>query len=164
MAINSTPDIPLPIVSTSNNAIKPATPDLIQFNDSDIPIEYMTDLMFENIGGQEILSVSRNDTVNGQKVIYSPIKNLSQVAIYYNPKNLFVIPNTTSSYFANYSIKLEDKVPEIGSNVVENEVPEVVYIDETNGNLIINVINMLPSEQLEVQVLNAGNELGDILY
>lgn len=164
MTISATPNIPASLPTVSTNSIKPATPDLIQFNDSDIPIEYMTDLMFENIGGQEILSVSRNDTVNGQKVVYSPIKNLSQVATYYNPKNLFVIPNTTSSYFANYSIKLEDKVPEVGSKQVENEVPEIIYMDDTTGDLVVNVINMLPSEQVEIQVLNAGNELGDILY
>ena len=164
MTVNATPDIPAYTPSVSSNAIKPATPDLIQFNDSDIPIEFMTDLMFEDIGGQEILSVSRNDLVNGQTVIYTPIKNLSQLSLTNGPQTMFLMPESTAAQFKNFPISLEEKVPEVGANVVENEVSNVVYIDETNGNLVVNVINMLPSEQVEIQVLNAGSELGDILY
>lgn len=162
--VSATPNIPTYVPSTSNSGIKPATPDLIQFNDSDIPIEFMTDLMFENIGGQEILSVSRNDLVNGQKVVYSPIKNLSQLSLVNGPQTMFLMPESTESQFKNFPIKLEEKVPEVGSNAAENQVLEIIYVDETTEDLIVNVINMLPSEQVELQVLNSGNELGDILY
>ena len=164
MTVNATPDIPTYTPAVASNAIKPATPDLIQFNDSDIPIEFMTDLMFENIGGQEILSVSRNDLVNGQKVVYSPIKNLSQLSLVNGPQTMFLMPESTESQFKNFPIKLEEKVPEVGSNAAENQVLEIIYVDETTEDLIVNVINMLPSEQVELQVLNSGNELGDILY
>ena len=164
MTVNATPDIPAYTPSTPNNSIKTATPDLIQFNDSDIPIEFMTDLMFENIGGQEILSVSRNDLVNGQKVVYSPIKNLSQLSLVNGPQTMFLMPESTEAQFKNFPIKLEEKIPEIGSNVSENEVLNIIYVDEITEDLIVNVINMLPSEQVELQVLNGGNELGDILY
>lgn len=164
MTVSSTPDVPLYVPSVPSNAIKPATPDLIQFNDSDIPIEFMTDLMFEDIGGQEILSVSRNDLVNGQKVIYNPIKNLSQLSLQNGPQTMFMMPESTASQFKNFPISLEEKVPEIGTNEAENEVINIVYVDEVTEDLIVNVINMLPSEQVEVQVLNSGYELGDILY
>lgn len=164
MAVSSTPDIPAYVPAVANNAIKPATPDLIQFNDSDIPIEFMTDLMFEDIGGQEILSVTRNDLVNGQNVLYTPIKNLSQLSLQNGPQTMFVMPESTASQFKNFPIKLEEKVPVVGSNVAENEVIDIVYVDEVTEDLIVNVINMLPSEQVELQVLNSGYELGDILY
>lgn len=164
MATNATPEIPDYVPTIASNAIKPATPDLIQFNDSDIPIEFMTDLLFENIGGQEVLSVSRNDLVNGQRVLYSPIKNLSQLSLSNSPQNMFMIPESTEAQFKNFPIKLEEKVPEVGSNVAENEVSNIIYIEETTEDLIVNVINMLPFEQVELQVLSGGSELGDILY
>lgn len=162
--VSATPSIPTPIPASSNNAVKPATPDLIQFNDADIPIEYMTDLLFESVGGQEIISISRNDIVNGQQIKYSPIKNISQVGVNYNPQNIFSITDTTSSYFNNYSINFDEKVPEIGSEEVANQVKEVVYVDETNGDIIVNVINMRTGEQVEINVVNDVNQVSDILY
>jgi len=52
--------------------------DTILYNDDSLPIEIMTDLIFENIGGQELINIARNDTVNGQTIIYQPIKNLTE--------------------------------------------------------------------------------------
>lgn len=162
--VSATPDVPTPISSSLGNSVKPATPDLIQFNDADIPIEYMTDLLFEQVGGQEIISLSRNDTINGQNIRYTPIKNTSQISLNYSPQNIFSITDTTSSYFNNYSINFAEKVPEIGSNEKENQVKQIVYIDETNGDLVVNVINMRTGEQVEVNVVNSVNQVSDILY
>lgn len=164
MTVESTPSVPAPVPATSNNSVKPATPDLIQFNDADIPIEYMTDLLFEAVGGQEIISISRNDIVNGQQIKYTPIKNISQVGVNYNPQNIFSITDTTSSYFNNYSIKFDEKVPEIGSEEVANQVKQIVYVEETTGDIVVNVINMRTGEQVEINVVNAVNQVSDILY
>ena len=162
---NATPNIPTPTPAIASRDIKIATPDLIQFNESNIPIEYMTDLVFENIGGQEIISISRNDTVNGQRVLYSPIKNLARLTTKFNPLNLFVNTVDTNSIFRGFPIKFEQKVPEIGASVANNEVPEVVSIDKTNGSLVVEVINMLANEQVEIQVLSSGEALLDgIIY
>jgi hypothetical protein len=162
--IDATPNIPLPVPATANKDIKVATPDLIQFDESNIPIEYMTDLLFENIGGQEIISISRNDTISGQRVIYNPIKNVAQLGTKFNPLNLFVNTGDTDSIFRGFPIKFDEKVPEIGTNPVQNEVIAVTSINDTNGNLEIEVIGMLPNEQVEVQVLASGNPLDGIIY
>ena len=164
MTVSSTPNIPVAVPSSSNTSIKPATPDLIQFNDADIPVEFMTDLLFEDIGGQEILSLSRNDIVNGQNVIYNPIKNISQVGLNYSPQNLFIITDTSSSYFNNYSINLQEKVPEIGNDTESDQVKEIVYVDETNGDIVVNVLNMRTGEQVEISVINHTERVDDILY
>ena len=58
------------------NPVLTAPIDTILLNDETTPIEVLADLIFENIGGQELINIARNDTVNGQKVIYQPIKNL----------------------------------------------------------------------------------------
>lgn len=162
--VAATPSVPAIIPSTSGSAIKPATPDLIQFKEDAVPIEYMTDLIFEDIGGQEIISISRNDLVNGQRVKYTPIKNISQVGVNYNPQNIFSITDTSSTYFNNYSIHFQEKVPEIGANTVADQVTSVVYIDETTGDVVVNVVNMRTGEQVEISVVDQINTVSDILY
>jgi len=162
--VDATPNIPLPVSATANKDIKVATPDLIQFDESNIPIEYMTDLLFENIGGQEIISISRNDTINGQRVLYNPIKNVAQLGTKFNPLNLFINTGNTDSIFRGFPIKFDEKVPEIGSNFAQNEVIAITSINDRNGNLEIEVIGMLPNEQVEVQVLASGDHLDGIIY
>jgi hypothetical protein len=162
--VDATPNIPLPVPATANKDIKVATPDLIQFDDSQVPVEYMTDLLFENIGGQEIISISRNDTVNGQRVSYNPIKNVAQLGTKFSPLNLFINTGDADSVFRGYPIRFDQKVPEIGPDPSLDEVISVAYIDNTNGNLIVQVIGMMSNEQIEVQVLGNGDALDAIIY
>ena len=162
--MEATPNIPTPVPATANKDIKIATPDLIEFDDSKIPIEYMTDLLFENIGGQEIISVSRNDIVRGQKVLYNPIKNTARLGARFSPLNLFVTTSESNSIFGVYPIKFEQKVPEIGTNAAAEEVPVVMYIDDTNGNLVVEVISLLANEQVEIQLLASGDAADAIIY
>lgn len=173
--VDAVPNVPAPAVTTSNTNIKPATPDLIQFNDADIPIEFMTDLLFEDIGGQEIISISRNDIVNGQKVTYNPIKNLSALGLQYNAQNIFSIPTSSQSQFNNYAIKLENHVPAYGEGTGEQLFPndidvnrrslkETIYVEKGTGDLIINVTNLSDNEEVEVQMLSSGESFNDIIY
>ena len=39
-----------------------------------------------------------------------------------------------------------------------------VYIDKITGDLVINLINTKPGEQVEVEVLSAGNIFDDTIY
>ncbi len=50
--LNATPDNPDIMLNLQNDSssVKPATPEIILFNDDVVPIEIMTDLIFENIG------------------------------------------------------------------------------------------------------------------
>lgn len=140
----------------ADEPIKIATPDLILFRDDVIPIETMTDLLFENISSQEIISIARNDLVNGQTVKYSPIKNLSSLAIKYGPKNIIALQG---SIFNNYPIKLEDKIPDQGGGVGGLHV----YADSSNS-LIIEVANIADDERVEVQILSSGSLINDTIY
>lgn len=161
MTVSPIPEIPV-TQYTPMRSIKPSTPDVIQFNKENVPIDVMTELLFEDIGGQEILTLSRNDLINGQSVIYSPIKNLAALNTKYNPKNLFVIPATSQAYFASFAIKLEDKVPD--SDSLPAETPNLVYVDNTSRDLIVYVTSMTSGENVEIQVLSEGMPTGDIIY
>ena len=160
--LNSTPENPeiLAAVQGDNSDVKPATPEIILFNDDQMPIEIMTDLIFENIGGQELINIVRSDLVNGQNVLYQPIKNLSNVYFQYNPQNILSLQDTDSSYFKKFPINFTSKVPECGTG------PDcsIVYIDPDTGDLIINVVNLARDEQVEVSIISDGQVLDDTIY
>ena len=162
--VDAVPNIPVPVPAVSNQDIKVATPDLIQFGDDQVPVEYMTDLLFEQVGAQEIMSISRNDIVNGQPVLYRPIKNIPQINASFNPLNIFASIDDNNAYFKNFPIAFEDRVPELGADTAKSEVIDVAYIDKTNGNVVLQIINMLVDDQVEVQVLSSGEPVGDIIY
>lgn len=148
---------PTPVV---NPAVLVATPSLIALSNAPVEIDIMADLIFENIGGQELINISRNDIINGQDVLYSPIKNLQSLYLEYNPNNIIKLENTADTYFKNFPIRLENKIPAVGTGPDE----EIVYIDPSTGDLVINVINLDSDEQVDVQILNSGEILNGTIY
>ena len=150
---------------TSEKAVKVATPDLILFDEAGLPVEIMTNLIFEQIGGQEIINISRNDIINGQRITYSLVSNADQINNSYNPKNIFTVPGAIESYFKNFAIRLDTHIPERGTG----PQGQFVYVDRDSINplqknrLVIDAINMKINEQVEIQVLNAGISISDIL-
>jgi hypothetical protein len=158
--VNANPDLPKIVPSTSSSGIKIATTDIILYNDESTPIEVMSDLIFENIGGQEIINIARNDIVNGQNVIYQPIKNLTNLYFQYNPQNILALQNISDEYFKKFPIKLENTIPNVGTG----PNGDTVYIEESTGNLVINVTNLGPDEQVEVEILSNGAIFDDTIY
>jgi hypothetical protein len=142
--------------------VKTAPIDTVLFDDEGTPIEVMTDLIFENIGGHELINIARNDIVNGQQVSYQPIKNLSSIQQQYNPNNILSLQSTSDKYFANFSIKLENKIPQPGTGPNGAHV----YLDNNTGNMIIEAINLEVDEQIEVEITTSGTiyeaEFGEI--
>ena len=155
----ATPTISVAI-SQPTAAIKTATPDIVLFDDETIDEEQLFDLILENIGGQELISITRSDIVNGQKISYQPIKNLSAIQQRYNSNNILSLQQTADKFFAGFSIKLEDKIPETGNGTNG----ENVYLNAA-GDLIIEFINVNPDEQVETQISVSGTiyeaDLGD---
>lgn len=133
---------------------KTAPIDTILFDDESVPIEIMSDMIFEDIGGHEIINIARNDTVNGQTVSYQPIKNLTSIQQQYNPNNIVALQDTSQKYFENFSIKLETKLPaEDGGGGPDGAY---VYIEQSTGDLIVELINLEPDEQIEVEIKVSG--------
>lgn len=126
--VKPTQTTPVPPTGFSNvSGIKPATPDLIFFEDSTLPVDLMTDLIFEQVGGQEIINVSRNDLLNGQRKGYTLISNTDRINKEYNSKNLIRISGTIQEKFDNFAIKLGPKVPEQGTG------PALYYVGAENS-------------------------------
>jgi hypothetical protein len=159
----TTPTTLAPVVSQpAPPPVKTAPIDTVLFDDEGTPIEVMTDLIFENIGGHELINIARNDIVNGQQISYQPIKNLSSIQQQYNPNNILSLQSTSDKYFANFSIKLENKIPQPGTGPNGAHV----YLDNNTGNMIIEAINLEVDEQIEVEITTSGTiyeaEFGEI--
>lgn len=145
-AVPITLPTPLPPAPTTYK-VKVATPEIILFDDDSVPVEVLTDLIFENIGGQELLSMSRHDTVDGDYVSNQLIKNLTSLKQDFSSKRLLSLQNTSDKYFSNFGIKLENKIPFVGNGQDGSNV----YLDESQ-NIIIELVNLDIDEQVEVQL------------
>lgn len=153
----------------SKSGIKPATPDVILFDEEAVSIEVMTDLIFEDIGGQEIINISRNDTINGQEVLYQPIKNITSLNFQYNPNNILALQTTSANYFKGFGIELSEYFPDCGSGylIIDGSAVQTcrsVYLDPVTGDLVINVVNSTDVDEVEVEILNAGDLLSGTIY
>jgi hypothetical protein len=182
MATGATAELPDPQKLSDDKSVKIATPDLIIASDEMMSIEIMTDLIFEDIGGYELATISRHDLVNGQKVIYSPIKNLTDLYLQYNPNNVLRL-QASDSYLKALPLSIFNYLPVCGNGYdIEpvyispgqinpdktkwTKVPNCrsVYIDPLTGNLVINLINIKESDLAEVQVLASGKIFDDTIH
>ena len=149
--VSATPQTPSS-TSVSNSAptnpVKTAPIDTVLFNDDSMSIEIMADLIFEDIGGHELINIARNDIINGQQISYTPIKNLGLIQQKYNPNNILGLQATSEKYFANFPIKFEEKVPTVGNGPNGSNV----YFDDEPGDLIIEGVNLNKDELFEVEV------------
>jgi hypothetical protein len=168
MTTSATANLPYPESASQDNSVKIATPDLILLNDEAMSIEIMTDLIFEDIGGYELATISRHDLVNGQKVIYTPIKNLTDLYLQYNPNNVLRL-QASDSYLKSLSLSIFDHLPVCGTgyDMVDGvKVPNCksVYIDPISGDLVINLVNVKEGEQAEINILNSGSIFDDTIH
>jgi hypothetical protein len=154
--------MPVPNTPANNNTkrtdpVKIATPDVMLYTVDDLEIQAINDILFENIGGQELISISRNDILNGQNVSVQPIKNLKSLALKYNPKNIVSLSETSASFFSNFPISLESYLP---NQTLGTKLSEV----DADGNLVINFVNVPNGEQIEVQLFAGGNILDETIF
>ena len=123
--------------------IKQADPDVVLFDQESVSSELLIELEYESLSGVELINISRSDIIDGQQVVYSPIKNLSSIRRRFNPNNIISLPELSSSYFASFSIDLVLRG-------IRNP-----YFD-TNGDLIIEIDEVLEDEIIEAEVDSSG--------
>lgn len=161
--VDAIPNVPRVYLSSFKKDTKAASKDIIQVDEKAVPIEEMTDLVFEDLAGQEIINISRHDLINGRNLSYNPISNISSITRQYNSGNIIPLHDSSPNLFNSFTIKLDRHIPEEYSSYDEfgniNYVDGAsIYIDATTGDLVINVIDISASDQVEVQVLKSGQE------
>jgi hypothetical protein len=145
--------------SSAKEAIKVATPNLVEILNPPLDASTMTELIFQDIGGQEMINISRSDAINGQNVMYSIVKNLKNIMLDYNSNNIIKLQGTSDIYFKNFAIRLEDRLPNI-STVGPNSN---VYIDDTTKGVVVELVNLEDDEQVEIEIINQGNYFDDTI-
>lgn len=128
--------------------------DVVNLAQETVSAETITNLLFENIGANELTKFVRHDTVEGINPYYDTISNLSDIKRKFDPSNLISLQKTTSSLFDIFPIKLQDKIPN-DTYLSQNNLTDFVYID-TNGDLVIEVDNLKDSEIVEIEIDTSG--------
>ena len=141
------PTPPNPWTTTSSyvapTGIKQADPDIVLDPDIVTSGDYITERFFEELGGTELINLSRHDLIDGIDVSYSPIANLSRLRQRFNPNNIIATNITADNEFAKASIDLVSR----GMNEP--------YFDD-GGNLIVKVDIIRLEENIEVEISQSG--------
>lgn len=145
--------------SSSQPQIKAATPDLIQITEEGMSIEVITDLLFEDIGGTEILNVARHDLINGIDIRYQQISNLAKIETAFGGNNLVSLQGPIEQTFNKFALKRYQYVPETTDD--PSGLDNQVYLD-SSGNLNIELINLADNMQIEIEFKTASTT--DIIY
>jgi hypothetical protein len=166
-SVSATPAVPAPLPTVKNTSTKSANPADIILDPVVTNYELMAKLTLEKIGGQELISIARHDTVNGQNVIYQPIKNVSDVAIAYNPQNMISFPDSSDTYFKSFAIKLEAHIPQDVNGQVSIDMfdkPNNVYYNPLTESIVIENVGLKRDHDIEVQMLSSGKVFSDTIY
>lgn len=150
MTIDSRPNVPSSETSEQSSAVKAARPDIVAIEQS-VDVDLLNTIVFEKLGAQELIGITRHDLINGQQIDYRPLRQLPQLS---DSASWFSLQGTSSQTFANFTIKLEDKIP----YSIDSPVALV------NNEVIVSVVNLEPDEQVEVQIIAYGDILDDTIY
>jgi hypothetical protein len=128
--------------------------DVVNLATEDIDAATITNLLFENIGANELVKFVRNDTIEGLNPYYNIISNLSDIRRRFNPSDL-ISEQITDIDSEGYSINIDNKIPD-QEYLDAQGITDYVYIDEATGDLVVHVVNMKDSETVEVQIDTNG--------
>jgi hypothetical protein len=98
---------------------------------------------FEELGGTELINLSRYDLIDGIDVSYQPIANLSRLRRRFNPNNIIALDILSDNEFAKFSI-----------NLLSRGINEPYFDD--SGNLVVEVDIIKPEENIEVEISLSG--------
>ncbi len=133
--------------------------------------EQIQKLLFENISAIELSIVGRHDTIEGINQRYSIISNLSEVRKKYDISKQLSIMDKFKPLTSIYTINVEDKIPQEDYIRLQKLDSTYQYLDEnnkivtrqkgyfyidTNGDLVIELINLERNQQVEVLIDTNG--------
>lgn len=135
---------PPPAREATTFAVKSPEVSLIQYNPETLPQELITDLIYEDVGGIEMINIARSDTINGQAVNYSLVSNLSVINQVFNPNNILAGQIVYSSQLGQYALDIANKLAD-----------NIAYLD-SDGNLIIEFTSIGADELAEIEISANG--------
>ena len=138
---------PNPWITTTSyvapSGIKQADPDIVLDPEVVTSGDYITERFFEELGGTELINLSRHDLIDGIDVTYNPIANLSRLRKRFNPNNIIALDILSENEFAKFTIDLFSR------GAYEP------YFDNT-GNLVVEVDIIRSEENIDVEISLSG--------
>jgi hypothetical protein len=133
--------------------------------------EHITRILFENLSAIELSRIERTDTIEGIDQRYSIISNLSEIRKKYDATKQLTSMEKSSPLTSVFSIDIQTKIPQQdylriqgldstyqyldqNNKLVEREKGHV-YID-SNGDLVIELINIQSDQQIEIEIDTNG--------
>ena len=133
--------------------------------------EEIQKILFENLSAIELSKVERHDTIEGIDQKYSIISNLSEIRKKYDIIKQLTIMDKFKPLTSVYTINIQDKIPQEDYIILESLDSTYQYIDEnnqvvtrekgyyyidSNGDLVIELINLERNQQVEVLIDTNG--------
>lgn len=128
---------------TRPSGIKQADPDIVIDPEINTTGDYIVERFFEELGGTELINLSRHDLIDGIDVSYTPIANLSRLRRRFNPNNLIALDILSDNEFSKFSI-----------NLLSRGMNEPFFDDQ--GNLVVEIDIIRPEENIEVEISLTG--------
>lgn len=162
---NPVPNVPKIQVKVSAANIKVATSNLFILDESGVPVETMTQLIFQDIGGSELASTIRNDAISGGDIQSQAFEVSSLGADEYSPLSIISLQGTDEHLFNSFAMELNDHIPQVGNGT--NGLP--VYLDNTTtssnyNSVIFDLVNVRDSDLVEIEFLTFDSLNSDTIY
>ena len=159
--------------TATSNAVKTPTRNVTDIS-SLVPqydVEEIQQLLFENLSAIELSKIERHDTIEGINQKYSIISNLSEIRIKYDSIKQLTSMEKFKPLTNIFTINIQDKIPQEDYIILNNLNAVYQYIDEngsietrekgyyyidTNGDLVIELINIEKNQQVEVLIDTNG--------
>jgi hypothetical protein len=166
--VSATPPTVTPPPTPAKSPVKIATPQYIRFDrdeegNDQLNQDFIKFLFFEQINGVALLSLTNSAKLDTGTISYQPIANMAETIRALNPKKIIALQNTSDTYFLNFPIKLETKIPDEGNgpngtNVYREDQVGIwpMDLDPRRGAIIIEAINLGVRENIEIQTLQNG--------
>lgn len=158
---------------SKNDDPKPKTPsketdiNVIALNEQTMTEEAFTDLILEDIGGRELITLSRHFDLVGTSVpTYSPIKNISSVLFANSPINIAPNPNSTIDFFDTFSLVLSSYLPtDAELNALDADYKKsYVYYESSTNSIIVNAANIANNEGVQIEFITFDSLKDDTIY
>lgn len=150
-----------------NTPSKETSINQIVFNEQTMTEEAFTDLILDEIGNRELLTIARHDSLTGMTAPkYSPIKNISSVLFSNSPINIAPNPNSTIDYFDTFAILLSSYLPtDAEIDALDSSYKKsYVYYEPSNNSVIINTANVFNNEGVEIEFVTFSSLNDDTIY
>jgi hypothetical protein len=146
--------LPEPLYRRDRRGIKVARPDII-LSEDELSLEAMSDFIFAEIGGQEILDISRSDFINSPlNQQYSATPGTGTSYIQTDP---IVFSDGIKNTFASFAMLLETYIP-------EDTTLNILELDNATGTITIKLVNLRDGDNVEVEFLPYASVADDIIF